>query len=108
MMLKYFNQLHPLSPFFCPPFLPPSLVEYKPDMEETNAKALFQQQIPCTFLALQEKIAEKVAEMKKEERPPIMEEAEFRSTFKGMVEDDEELLEAVFFLNLQGVLLWQQ
>ena len=77
-------------------------MEYKPDMEETNAKSLFQQQIPCTFLSLQEKIAEKVAAMKAAGRPPIMEEAEFRATFKDTVEDEEELLEAVYFLNLQG------
>ena len=72
-------------------------------MDESNAKALFQQQIPCTFLELQEKIAEKVAEMKEAGRAPIMEEVEFRRTFKDMVEDDEELLEAIYFLNLQGL-----
>jgi len=72
-------------------------------MDESNAKALFQQQIPCTFLELQEKIGEKVAEMKEAGRAPIMEETEFRRTFKDMVEDDEELLEAIYFLNLQGL-----
>ena len=72
-------------------------------MLETDPKALFQQLIPRTFLTLQEKIGEKVLEMKGSGRAPIMEDSEFKTTFQSFVEDEEELNEAVYFLNLQGL-----
>ena len=87
-----------------PPSLPPlSLVEHKPDMSETDPKALFQQQIPQTFLTLQERLREKVRELKAEDKSPIMEHSVFVSTFKHLFEDEDELMEAVYFLNLQGM-----
>ena len=54
-----------------------SPVEYKPDMSETDPKALFQQQIPKSFLDLQGTIRETVADCHMK-RAPIMEEEEFR------------------------------
>ena len=77
-------------------------MEYKPDMSETDPKALFQQRVPKTFLSLQEKIQEKVFQLKKDGKAPIMEEADFRTAFLELFDDEEELNEAVYFLNLQG------
>ena len=52
-------------------------VDYKPGMSETDPKALFQQQIPKSFLNLQDAIRDAVAEWQMK-RAPIMEEEEFR------------------------------
>ena len=71
-------------------------------MSETDPKALFQQQIPQTFLTLQERLREKVKELKAEDKSPIMENNIFLSTFRDLFEDEDELMEAVYFLNLQG------
>ena len=51
---------------------------------------------------MQEKLREKVADLKAEGKSPIMEHNLFVSTFKELFEDEEELLEAVYFLHLQG------
>lgn len=74
-------------------------------MVETDPKALFQQQIPQTFLSLQKRIGEKVTELKAEGKSPIMEEAAFYAVFKDLFEEKEELAEAVHFLKLQGGVL---
>jgi hypothetical protein len=71
-------------------------------MSEADPKALFQQQIPQTFLNLQDKIREKVVKLKSEHMSPILEEPAFLSAFKELFEDEDELAEAVYFLNLQG------
>ena len=84
---------------------PPHIVEYMPDMPESDPKALFQQHIPKTFLSLQEQIRVKVSELKAEGKSPIMEDAAFKSTFMHLFDDEDELAEAVYFLNLQG--LWE-
>ena len=78
-------------------------MDYKPDMNETDPKALFSQLIPRTFLNLQDSIREKVIDLKEKKHPPIMTEEEFYKTFKNIFDDEEELNEAVFCLNLQGV-----
>lgn len=80
-------------------------MDYKPEMSETDPKALFQQMIPQTFLSLQEKLREKLVELKAKKEAPIMEHREFVSAFKtkDLIEDDDELKEAVYFLNMQGI-----
>ena len=77
-------------------------VEYDPDMSEEDPRALFQQMVPQTFLTLQEKVGEKVQELRAEGKPPVMEEATFHAAFIDLFEDKDELTEAVYFLNLQG------
>ncbi len=82
--------------------VPPS-VEYKPDMKESDPKALFQQLIPTSFRALQDRLRERVRAAAREGvDAPIMEETEFKREFVGLFEDEEELQEAVYCLNLQG------
>ena len=95
----------PFSPPLPSPPLPspPHTVEYRPDMSESDPKALFQQRIPQTFLSLQEQIRVKVSELKAEGKSPIMEDAGFKSTFRHLFDDEDELGEAVYFLNLQGM-----
>ena len=73
------------------------LVEYKPDMVETNPHALLQQQIPESFKKLQDGINKLKREM------PKMNEKEFHKEFGKFFEDDEELNEAVHYLTLQGM-----
>ena len=43
-----------------------------------------------------------MVELKAEGKSPIMEDVEFHRTFKNLFEDEDELDEAVYFLNLQG------
>lgn len=71
-------------------------------MAETDPKALFQQLIPQSFLTLQDKISEKVIELKSDDKSPIMESTAFQCAFKCLFDDEDELKEAVYFLNLQG------
>lgn len=72
-------------------------------MKESDPKALFQQLIPTSFRALQDRLREKVRAAAREGLDsPIMEEAEFKREFVGLFEDEEELQEAVYCLNLQG------
>lgn len=73
-------------------------------MSETDPKALFQQQIPKSFLTLQSKIHEAVKTCSREKQSPIKDEEEFRVEFRELFDDDDELDEAVYYLNLQG--LW--
>ena len=99
-------------------------VEYKEGCREDAPKCLFQIQIPKTFLSLQDRVRETVASYRANERIPIMEEEEFRCVvcvcvcvlnllswdtrctcrrhFKELFDDEEEMNEAVFYLNLQG------
>ena len=56
----------------------PGPVEYKPEMPEGDPKALFQQQIPKSFLDLQVDIRKTIAEYRKQNRTPILNEDEFR------------------------------
>lgn len=71
-------------------------------MDEDDPRALFQQLIPQSFLKLQEGIEKSVVSLNAEGKPPIMEDADFRSTFRDCFEDEDELAEAVYFLNSQG------
>jgi len=80
------------------------LVAHLPKMQEDSPKAILQQKVPCAFINLQEQIEEKSREMNHSRIPPVMEEEEFRNAFLRFVEDEEELEEAVFFLNLQGII----
>ena len=77
-------------------------VEYNPNMSETDPKALFQQLIPQRFLTMQDRIKEEVEELRAEGKPPIMDDSAFRAAFQYLFDDEDELSEAVFFLNLQG------
>ena len=43
-----------------------------------------------------------MSELKVKGKPPIMEDTQFHETFKDLFEDEDELDEAVYFLNLQG------
>ena len=78
-------------------------VEHKPDMKEDDPKALFSQQIPKSFLDLQQDIRKLLVDYNERNQPPIMEEDGFREAFRKNFEDDEEMAEAVYCLNLQGI-----
>ena len=74
-------------------------------MDESDPKALFQQMIPTTYLALQSKLRDRVKAVVREGMADgvIMEEAEFKREFLDIFGgDEEELQEAVYCLNLQG------
>lgn len=77
-------------------------VEYKPGMPETDTRALFQQMIPQTFLAMQNRVMEKVKELHTSGQPPIMETEAFQSFLKDLYDDEDELSEAVYFMKLHG------
>ena len=77
-------------------------MEYKPEMKENDPKALFSQQIPKSFLDLQQDIRKLLVDNSEKQLPPIMEEEAFREAFKKNFEDDEEMTEAVYYLTLQG------
>ena len=77
-------------------------MEYKPDMKEDDPKALFSQQIPKSFLDLQQNIRKLLVEYSEKQLPPILEEETFRKAFRKNFEDDEEMTEAIYCLNLQG------
>ena len=77
-----------------------------PKIQEDSPKAILQQKVPCAFINLQEQIEEKSREMNLKRIPPVMEEEDFRNAFLRFVEDEEELAEAVYFLNLQGNILF--
>lgn len=77
-------------------------MEYKPDIPETDTKALFQQMIPQTFLAMQNRVMEKVKELHTNGQPPIMETEAFQSFLKDLYDDEDELSEAVHFMKLHG------
>ncbi len=71
-------------------------MEYKKDLKETDPHALLRQQIPASFLQLQEEI------YKVYKTQPKMSDREFYKQFRKIFEDDEELNEAVHYLTLQG------
>ena len=71
-------------------------------MAEDDPKALFSQQIPKSFLDLQQNIRQTLVDLRAKNLPPIMEEEGFREVFRQNFEDDEEMAEAVYCLNLQG------
>lgn len=71
-------------------------MEYKKDLKENDPHALLQQQLPYSFLRLQEEV-DKIFKME-----PTMNDIEFRQKFGTIFEDDEELNEAVHYLTLQG------
>ena len=72
-------------------------------MKEDDPKALFSQQIPKSFLDLQQDIRKLLVDYNERNQPPIMEEDGFREAFRKNFEDDEEMAEAVYCLNLQGI-----
>ena len=77
-------------------------VKYNPDMKENDPRALLNQQIPHSFVQLQDAIREELLNLRMKNQPPIMEEKEFRGTFFKLFNDIAELEEAVRFLTLQG------
>ncbi len=102
-MCEFFHSIFNLVLNHPPTHTHTHTVEYKPDMKDSDPKSLFQQLIPTTFRALQDRLRERVRAAKREGvEAPIMEEAEFKQEFLGMFEDEEELQEAVYCLNLQG------
>ncbi len=71
-------------------------MDYRKDLKETDPHALLQQQIPATFLKLQEEIHQVHKDY------PKMNDAEFLEKFKHIFDDEDELNEAVHYLTLQG------
>ena len=71
-------------------------------MKEDDPKALFSQQIPKSFLDLHQAIRDVLVDLREKNQPPILEEEAFRKVFRQNFEDDEEMAEAIYFLNLQG------
>ena len=71
-------------------------------MDKRDPKALFQQQIPRSYIDLQTLILETAQGLMQKGRPPIMEEEEFYRNFQHNFDDVDELKEAVNFLSLQG------
>ena len=78
------------------------LVEYKEDLDESSPHALLQQQIPKSFLTLQEKVSELVKDLQDKGKPPVLQSTEFKHHFQKLFDDEEELNEAVHYLTLQG------
>ena len=78
-------------------------VEYKPEMDETDPKALLQQKVPKVYLVLEERVRENVRELISKGMPPTMEHSVFVTDFVELFDDVEELMEAVHFLKLQGM-----
>ena len=78
------------------------LVEYKEDLDESSPHALLQQQIPKSFLTLQEKVSELVKDLQDKGKPPVLQSTEFKQHFQQLFDDEEELNEAVHYLTLQG------
>ena len=71
-------------------------------MKEDDPRALLNQQIPYSFVQLQDAIRDKLLTLRMKHQPPIMEEKEFRDTFLKLFNDIAEMEEAVRFLTLQG------
>lgn len=72
-------------------------MEYKKDLKEKDPHALLNQQIPASFLQLQEEIYHVY------KQHPKMNDKEFHEKFGRIFEgDEEELNEAVHYLTLQG------
>ena len=55
-----------------------SPVTYNRDKDEKSPDALFQQRIPKEYLTLQEHIREKLRDLNKDEKVPVLSEKEFR------------------------------
>lgn len=55
-----------------------SPVTYDPVKDEKSPEALFQQRIPKEYLTLQEHIREKLRDLNKDEKVPVLSEKEFR------------------------------
>lgn len=74
---------------------------YDSELCEDHVTALFQQKIPKTFLDLQDWL------IREAKNAPVMKHDEFVATFKTCdhFENEDELKEAVYFLNLQGAAL---
>ena len=77
-------------------------MEYKKDLDESSPYALLQQQIPKSFLTLQEKVSELVKDLQDKGKPPVLQSTEFKQHFQKLFDDEEELNEAVHYLTLQG------
>lgn len=71
-------------------------------MKENDPKALLNQQIPQSFVNLQESIRKELVTYCDNNQSPIMEEEEFRKTFMKHFINVGEMNEAVRFLSLQG------
>ena len=78
-------------------------MEYKPEMDETDPKALLQQKVPKAYLVLEERVRGKVRELTSKGMPPTMEHSVFVNDFVALFDDVEELMEAVNYLKLQGM-----
>ena len=70
-------------------------------MKEDDPRALLNQQIPHSFVQLQDAIRDELLTLRKNQ-PPIMEEKEFRGKFLKLFNSVSEMEEAVRFLTLQG------
>ena len=81
----------------------PHVVEYKKDLSPDSSYALLKQQIPKSFLQLQERVSDLVKGFNEKQRPPYLSHEEFSSNFLSIFDnDEEEMNEAVNYLTLQG------
>lgn len=76
-------------------------MEYKPNLSEEDPRALFQQQIPKSFLELNEKLNKYRAESS-QDQSKVMEYRDFSRHFMDLFEDEDEFKEAVYFHKTQG------
>lgn len=70
-------------------------------LEPNDPYALLQQQVPESFMTLQDKVSEMVKAFN-DERHPVLNHEEFTEQFSSYFDDEEELNEAVNYLTLQG------
>lgn len=78
-------------------------VEHKADLAKDSPYGLLNQQIPKSFLSLQEKVSDFVKSCIEIEKPPYLNYEAFKRHFLQLFEDEEELHEAVHYLTLQGI-----
>ena len=71
-------------------------------MKEDDPRALLNQQIPHSFVQLQDSIRDELFTLRMKNQPPIMEEKEFSGKFLKFFNSVPEMEEAVRFLTLQG------
>ena len=77
-------------------------VNYNPDMGDDDPRALLNQQIPHSFVQLQDALKEELLTLRMKNKSPIMEEKEFRDKFLKHFNGVSDMEEAVRFLTHQG------
>lgn len=94
--------LHTTTPYGSSCYFFSRTVRYNPDMKEDDPRVLLNQQIPHSFVQLQDAIRDELLTLRMKNQPPIMEEKEFRGKFLKLFNSISEMEEAVRFLTLQG------